>query len=431
MPRVFSHKMTLKIVRYTRPGGERFCSLVDSETNQPLIYPTLFIISQIRRQSSSLVDSATSALKTAYDFFEHFEIDLHERINSRKFLAIYELDALQLWCQNRKSRAVVNKVTPLRSDTKIANEPENPVSERYEHQRLTHIANYIEWLSDRIAGIGNDRQTRLQAAKCANAIKARRPANNRRTLIADGGLSDCDLNNIFSLLHPDGPHNTSRSYGICLRNYVLFNILRDTGIRSGELLGLKISDFDRNANPPRIRIIRRADEAVDSRQRQPLVKSNERTIPISEELASLIDDYIKNYRRKISGARKHPYLIIAHRNGNGCTAGSPLSINSYQSIVSKLRCSTIEILGDKTHLRGHEFRKAWNRRFSELFDNNPTLSQSPDEQEKIRSEIMGWNPNSEMAQLYNHRFIRKKAQEAILTLASQIKGHKSKTGNET
>lgn len=425
-----TQKMTRKVVRYTRPGGERFCSLVDTETGKPLIYPTLFIISQMRRKSFSLVNSATSALKTAYDFFEYFKIDLHERIKSRAFLEIYELDALQMWCQNKKTRALVTNVIPL-CNIKIANDSINPVSERYEHQRLTHIANYITWLSDRIAGIADDRQTRLHAVKCANAIKARRPANNRRTLIADDGLTDIDLNKIFSLLDPDAPHNKSKSYGICLRNYVAFSILRDTGIRSGELLGLKISDFDCNTNPPRIRIIRRADEAEDSRQRQPLVKSNERTIPISEGLASLIDNYIKNYRRKISNARKHPYLIIAHRNGNGCTAGLPLSINTYQSIVSKLRCSTMEVLEEKTHLRGHEFRKAWNRRFSELFDNNPSLTQSPDEQEKIRSEIMGWNPNGAMAQLYNHRFIRKKAQEAILTLAGQIKGHKSRTGNET
>jgi integrase len=412
--------MNQKIVQYTRPGGERFCSLINSDSGLPIIYPTLFIISQIRRRSFSSVQSATAALKTGYDFFEHSGIDLHERIIRGNFLTIYEIDALHLWCQNKKIRGIKTNVVSLHSRHKSARGTGRPVSENCEHQRLTHIANYIAWLSDRIADIPFDPTARAQSTKCADAIKARRPTNNRRTLIQDIGLTDIDLDRIFAFLHPNAPNNVLKSYGICLRNYLLFSILRDTGIRSGELLSLQITDFDRNTNPPRIRIIRRADEPADSRQRQPLVKSNERTIPISEALASLIEEYINKYRRKVSHARKHPYLIIAHRNGNGQTTGFPLSINSYQSIVSKLRGATMGMLSDKTHLRGHEFRKAWNRRFSELFDNNPKLTQSPDEQEKIRSEIMGWNPNSEMAQLYNRRFIQRKAQETILALADKV-----------
>lgn len=62
------------------------------------------------------------------------------------------------------------------------------------------------------------------------------------------------------------------------------------------MLNLKIDDFDLRDNT--LSIVRRHDSKEDGRSYQPLVKTGERVIPLSDELASEIFDYISNSREK-------------------------------------------------------------------------------------------------------------------------------------
>ncbi|EEZ5177974.1 site-specific integrase, partial [Escherichia coli] len=64
-----------------------------------------------------------------------------------------------------------------------------------------------------------------------------------------------------------------------LRNYLLIHILLELGIRCGEILNIQIKDI--NFDKSILSIIRRPDEIKDPRKKQPLVKTNERTLPLS------------------------------------------------------------------------------------------------------------------------------------------------------
>ncbi|MCV5978774.1 tyrosine-type recombinase/integrase, partial [Escherichia coli] len=80
------------------------------------------------------------------------------------------------------------------------------------------------------------------------------------------------------------------------------------GIRSGELLNIRISDI--NFSDSSLAIRRRADDKNDPRVKQPLVKTMERKLPLSSALAKELHNYITSVRRKFKNARKHEYLFV-------------------------------------------------------------------------------------------------------------------------
>ena len=65
-----------------------------------------------------------------------------------------------------------------------------------------------------------------------------------------------------------------------LRNWLMFEVALELGIRRGELLKLRLDSLPR-ASDDGIRILRRPDDPHDSRAREPAVKTAERVIPAS------------------------------------------------------------------------------------------------------------------------------------------------------
>ncbi|EEF5431083.1 tyrosine-type recombinase/integrase, partial [Salmonella enterica] len=170
-----------------------------------------------------------------------------------------------------------------------------------------------------------------------------------------------------------------------------------------------ISDVDFKKN--RLRIERRADEKSDPRIKQPLVKTLDRTLPLSKYLVNKLYNYILN--RRLIAAGKADYLFVSYKPG--LNQGDPLSISGYHKIISQLAMSDPILKG----LKGHQFRHTWNYNFSKLMDShNPKISDR--EQEIMREYLMGWKRGSGTAAIYNKRFIREKANEASLKLQGKL-----------
>lgn len=105
------------------------------------------------------------------------------------------------------------------------------------------------------------------------------------------------------------------------------------GLRAGELLNLKVNDL--NPRDYTLSIFRRHDCIEDRRLNQPLVKTGEREIPLSDELALEILDYINNYRNKYTKKKKHDFLFVTHSSCK--TVGEPLSVSAYEKIISTIK----------------------------------------------------------------------------------------------
>lgn len=98
-----------------------------------------------------------------------------------------------------------------------------------------------------------------------------------------------------------------------VRNELIFKLLYETGMRIGELLHLRISDYDLPEPFKKVGNIYLVDRGnLDDEDRQ--LKTGERTIPISTSLLEEIDDYMMYHRPQVDNC---DYLIVNHKRNQG------------------------------------------------------------------------------------------------------------------
>lgn len=398
-----------RIKTFTFSNGERYCLLINTASGLPLHYPNLFITTQVRNRSLSVaaMESALTSINVLLTFCDDLGIDLEVRFRQREFLAGEELDAIRDYCQTRFAHASNESSAPLLSDHP-QNRRARTVGLATEYVRLTHIAQYLQWLAETLLTKGMDRSTALQIKHMHTGCVARRPRRKGRNQVSDGkGLSKDQLATLLAVMQPGAAFNPFDDPAIQLRNRLIVLLLTYLGIRGGELLNIRISDIDWSTN--QIVIARRSDEKADPRINQPRVKTLDRRIPIKDTLANEIHQYVVKVRNKIPNARKHDYLLVTHKSGP--TQGQPLSRSSYVKTLKSIAAAVPEL----ARLHGHGLRHSWNHRFSEQMDQmvNPP---SAAEQEKMRSYLQGWKEGSGTAAIYTKRHTQAKSMEASLKL---------------
>ncbi|WP_394541745.1 tyrosine-type recombinase/integrase [Pantoea sp. SGAir0418] len=381
--------------------GERCCLITDKVSKMPLYYPCLYISSELRKKNESIstIELHSASIALFYRFLNFKKIDLEERIKTAEFLRLQEIDALKEFITKRmKKEKVVNLDSGCR------------VSSNTQYFRLTAIIKYLEWLCDFFTV--SYKRDHIIIDKFIAKMKSHRPKirfRNQNSL-NDKNLSNNQLNILFDVLKVGSEMNPFKA-DVQRRNRLMILILYHLGLRVGELLNIKVTDIDIGSQT--ISINRRADDPDDSRIKQPLVKTLERKLSISNDLCIEICNYIKFERRKHRMKKDNGYLFICHKKGN--TFGEPLSIQAYHKIINALKNSCPEL----SRMTGHKLRHTWNFEFSSKMDQmeNPPNQY---EQEQIRSLLMGWKEGSGTASTYNRRFIEKKAGEIALNMQKEI-----------
>jgi integrase len=174
-------------------------------------------------------------------------------------------------------------------------------------------------------------------------------------------------------------------------------------MRRGEMLSLKIRQVEFPL--ARATIIRNQDDKADPRRRQPAAKSYGRLVPLERDLAALTQRYIKE-RSKIEVARKHGFLFVSD-------AGKPLQLSALTQIFVDLR-KTCPTLGPLT---AHVLRHTWNEVFS---DEAAAIGMDPDEERRVRIELMGWSPTSTMPDYYLRRSTIAKGMETSKSMQRRL-----------
>lgn len=390
--------------------GERSCVVVDTE-GMPLFYPNLFLTTQMRNGdlSSSTLSNNAGHLCAFLQAMEESQLDLIARLSEGKVLEPYEVEALRGDLQRRLTSKPEGR--GLRSYFSQA----EYISKEIMHARITVSAKYLDWLATLY--LRNPRDSD-ELARVLAAMREIRPVNKKRnTIKRKRGLSAETASAIKEVLRPGSEYNIWSDPAIQVRNRLILSLLYEAGIRRGELLNLMVEDFNFGANS--LEIVRRADEKADPRVDQPLVKTNDRVIPIKASLMAEVRLYVFDHRRHVPGAKKHGFLFVTHKLGP--TVGQPMTIVNYKHIVNTLRAA-VPPLKD---FSGHDLRHYWNERFSDLMDKTEL---TPTEQEQIRSQLMGWRFGSGTAATYNQRFVERKAAEFGMKLQAGIIGSKGVQG---
>ena len=106
---------------------------------------------------------------------------------------------------------------------------------------------------------------------------------------------------------------SSMDESLRIRNELIFKLLYEAGMRIGELLHLRITDYDLPEPFKKVGNIYLVDRGnLDDEDRQ--LKTGERTIPISTSLLEEIDNYVMYHRPQVGNC---DYLVVNHLRNRG------------------------------------------------------------------------------------------------------------------
>ena len=405
--------MKYRCIAFNFDNGERYWQLVYRASGMPLWYPNLFITTQIRNASQSVasMEANLRAVALLLEYCNDNQIDLESRIKKMNLFSLPEIDGLRDRCQRRSVQG--NAIRPKGSRNILAFPSQAPrrVSKLYEFQRLTYIANYLEWLPQVTLDTSFSTDNQRRVAQMVKRIRGRRPPIRRSTQITDKSLDDSELDLLLQIVAPGHPDNPFKH--TATRNELSIKMLVHLGIRRGELLGIRVEDI--NLRSQTVTVHRRPDEVADPRVRQPNAKTLARTLSFGAELAELISNYIVTVRNKVLNSNRHDYLLVVHHSGK--YQGQPLGVTGLDKIFRRIRQVVPALAG----LHPHTLRHTWNWRLSQSLDRLPKHERpSPAVEEAIRNHHNGWVSGSKTAAVYNERHIRLTAQKLSLRLQSEF-----------
>ena len=413
------------------PTGERLPLLCSRETGIPLFDATVWSLTELRARSrsSSTIQQALRAVMVLNLVLERLGVDLDARLNEGKLLDLGEVEEVARQCRAsleelaaadetlppalQPSKIVALEKVRMRASTQVSS---TRVDSNTAAIRIRYIRDYLHWRTSlRMLTLGAKHDLyfglKTTAETVVRLLNARIPASSGRNSLAKReGISPETMATLIQVIDPASPDNPWTDDHLRERNALIVRWLLDLGVRRGELLGVRISDI--NFQTDEVLIARRADNPDDPRRNQPNTKTQDRLIPLNDDLATLTRRYVVGARRKIPGARRHDFLIVADGTG------APLTLGALNKVFEALRRRCPDL---PRELSPHVCRHTWNDHFSVLMDEQKV----PEETEKkMRARLMGWSETSNTASTYTRRHVKERARKASLALQDRL--HKEK-----
>ena len=403
--------MAETVRRIKLPDGETLPALVEPGA-APAPEPIRYAISILRNagRAENTIEAHMRAIAAARAWARSNGFSLEARMTTGAGLELREIEGLSHALKaarvpDRTARALQANVVPLsRPGKEVHRRPAHDRGEVLDPQtganRVRFAAAYLDWLASHSRAAGSHHLLRYTV----KALAARAKAGTRQPSEPRKGLSPEQRDRLFAVIDPSSPDNPFRSETVRYRNLAVVACLDESGMRRGELSGLKIPDID--FGKLTITIHRRAPDPRDPRQEKPKTKTGARPVPIRPELADILFAYLSVWRRAEPAARMHGYVFVSH---GGRRPGAPLSPRS----VGKIFDSLERVLGFRLH--PHMLRHTWNDRFSAAIDGKAERGAHTPEasEERIRNFLMGWSPGSKMAEIYTRRHVERAAEAAL------------------
>jgi len=404
-------ELNFKVEKFQFDNGEECCTLADSD-GMPLMYPTLYVMRKLRpKDQAGTIENKISALSVLFTWLEQEEINLEQRLSTLNYLTEDELINLRDFCDkdfsikstSSLSRISTSKVvstskpiTKLKT-IRIVDSPS--VGNAYQAFRISEINKYVKWLAIYLANNsqqGASVQTRSDIRFMFEELKDLKPKVHNKN-DEPKSLTEDQQDEIKKHMEVGSITNPYKGEGVQVRNKLIISLMYHLGIRSGEVSGIKIQDIDWGSSI--LTIHRRPDDIEDSRSSKSHQKTYARPLILNPALLKLLKTYFFQYRTKIKNSQNCSYLFISH-HASKSKVGSPLSKSGVRKIFLKLRILS-PLLAD---LSGHDLRHTWNDNFSLWLDSLPEDQKiSPEEEDDLRKDLMGWSKKSKEPSRYNKR----------------------------
>ncbi|MEB0139483.1 MULTISPECIES: site-specific integrase [unclassified Undibacterium] len=372
-----------------------------SDSAQPVLLPLIYLMLRRRHKSVNTIRRDVSVLKWLYEWAE---MSLGLNIDAQIFAGRIEkisghLDQFAYWL--RSGRVALNVVGRIGRS-----EPADWLHPRTYNEYLASLRHFLLWAAERYPSQSETESSlRQQIADIKNKIhwKFEALTLGGKTEVDVKGLDSSQVERVKSLMFFNAPGNPFRNTAR-LRNWIVVNVLLETGMRRGELLKLKTTDLHEIDGKFYLVIRREPDDPTDSRAVQPAQKTLSRTVSISTALFSDIEQYILTARRPTRNKRrivlKHQFLLTSER-------GTPLSLSAVNYLFDVVHAHLFRQSDVPFH--PHILRNTFCNNYLEwrVDDNGAVLDSALDE---LR-QICGWNLTSKMPLRYAAKWISAQANE--------------------
>jgi integrase len=328
-----------------------------------------------------------------------------------------DLDDTLEQCVIPKGRQLDAFISFLRSIPE--REPANPSSLATLAIKAVAVRAFLSWAADpRNQGLSRskspqeivDELGRLRAvfgpftkhSGASERISPLDPSQVERVLSVIGPVRDsqgrCMVPLSFAATNPYRPHGQ-------LRNWLMFAIALQCGLRRGELLKVRIDDIPK-PNDPGLKVRRRPHDRSDTRRHRPRVKTSERVIPISAEISVGLRAYLSSPPPMGRHSGRTPYLFVSKE-------GHPLSIPAADEIP--------QIASHHANVPGfswHSLRHTWAEGLADEL-----LTECPEDQAlAFIRELGGWKRNSDVPMHYIQDALAKRANEFLRERNARLYG---------
>ncbi|KTT63914.1 recombinase [Pseudomonas oryzihabitans] len=400
----------MRLIQCHLSTGQRMPLLVQDGVAAPLpvLVPFLYVQLKLKYRAYNTAAAHLRAIQAFYIYAESRSLNVDEAILACRFESILAvLDGYVVWLlSGRRADNISARIGA--ADSSLF--PQIDLRTRDQYLRL--LKRYLAWAATRYlprtsASTGTHLLINAAFVDVAEAIERRfeshivqaRPQQARYR-----SLTEAQLEIIHALICPGDADNPFPER-VQLRNWLMIELLLETGMRRGELLKLYTTDINHGSQHAYVSINDREHDPNDPRAEEPALKTHSRTVGISSQLYEVYERYIQLGRRPIRNGKpmKLPsrYLFISDR-------GRPLSIRALANVLDRLFLA-IELAypGLLPTLSAHDFRHTFADRFlAYLIEaRGYELERAMDELRRV----CGWSDTSRMPRRYASRYLAESA----------------------
>lgn len=377
-------------------ASERTPMVVDTMTSLPANEAVIYATSLCRPASGShsKVEHALRGVAGFLNLLEERKIDFPARVGSFSFLSIPELDGLVslLGRQGRPGRRAGERTVATRMRAAL----------RYS-SFLVGLHAHALWATPEARVLGAAAKASFLAEMAARSKMPRAKNGTRRGLSTE--QEAVLMSGLVGMAREAGASGEAGRVFAADRNALWVDVDIELGLRTGELLGIRLQDVDLNART--IRIVRRPDAPDDPRKELARVKGEGRELDVSPYLAARLGAHVNAARASRPGANKHEFLFVS-------VTGAPLSRSGVNKMFVRLRRNA-PILGED--FCNHRLRHHWNERFSE---DSAAAGLSPAEEATARAYAQGWRSEASAVAYLTHRTRKRAAEVSRISQVRQM-----------
>ncbi|MFZ3284104.1 tyrosine-type recombinase/integrase [Pseudomonas sp.] len=385
----------MKVFEFKSPSGNPTALIFNND--KPVFWANYWLINQHPTTRPKSLITYSYDLCLVILFFQYKKIDYIRRFSNGSFLTNGELTKLRSHLTETKS-TLENRIAGIG----IIN-PKKVSNSTYD-RRCGIAKKFLGYIAEELI-IGTNKDKRNSLSDFRDRLKNQlRSYNSDNENIVQPWTNEDYIKMDLTIKS----NSKNREKFLVHRNLVVFHLLRESGIRNSELLGIRVAGFQRtNRGYITTKIEASTDMNLDPRTSPATVKTFNRELKISDSLWGLIERYIIE-RKKIKASIKHPFLIIG-------ISGQPLSNDAVGKIFRTLS-EQIEL-----KITPHSLRHSWACNFI-LNEYEKASFVTGREKERIISNAlsvlrvqMGWSLKSSMPEHYAKYAFQKIGNERLLS----------------